>query len=331
MRVLCPRCNSATEGMYKNPNICGKCRCYIPDYRNEADEAIAPKPAKRSKPAVHLAAEVRPLSVKIPPPAPQTNRDTVTALLYGDSHFPYQSEPVLAVIRAIATDTAPDFIVHVGDLVDCYNLSRFDKDPDRKENQQDEIDQAREHLATMRLASPSSRFVLLEGNHETRLQRTLWNLDGPASVLAQLTAFKKAITWPALLGLEELGVEFVAANEQTKKSFLPKFILKHGTAVRAKSGATAGAEQSKYNKSGASGHTHRLGVFYHRDANGSHVWVETGCTCSIDPDYCTDPDWQQGCVFLTFDKQTGAVAVEPVFIYRGLGVFRGTTYGRKAA
>lgn len=329
-RVLCPKCGSATEGLYKNPSICAHCRTWIPGYVNDAAEAIAPKPAKRPRPEVYLSAEVRPLSVKIPHPAPQREGDTVTALLYGDSHFPYQNEPVLSVIRAIATDTKPDFIVHMGDLLDGYPLSRFDKDPARKETLQDEIDQAREHLAQMRLASPSSRFTLLEGNHCDRLRRVLWNLDGPAAVLAQLTAFKKAITWPVLLGLDELGIEWVPANEQTKKSLLPKFILKHGTIVRSKSAATAGAEQGKYNKSGASGHTHRLGVFYHRDANGSHVWVETGCTCSIDPSYCTDPDWQNGCIFLSFDRKTGAVAVEPVFVYSGLGVFRGRAYGRQA-
>ena len=210
-------------------------------------------------------------------------------------------------------------------------LSRFDKDPERKESQQDEIDQARAHLATMRLASPQSKFILLEGNHSDRLRRALWSLDGPAAILAQLTSFKKAMSWPALLGLEELRIDFVPYGEQSKQAILPKFILKHGTLVRAKSGATAAGEQAKYNKSGASGHTHRLGLIWHRDANGSHVWIETGCTCKTDPDYCIDPDWQQGCVFLTFDAQTGAVSPEPVFIHDGLGVFRGRTYGKKGS
>jgi hypothetical protein len=193
---------------------------------------------------------------------------------------------------------------------------------------QDEIDQARAHLATMRLASPGSTFVLLEGNHEDRLRRTLWNLEGPAAVLGQLTQFKKAITWPALLGLEELGIEFVPYGEQSKRNILPKFITKHGSLVRKASAATAAGEQAKYNKSGSSGHTHRLGVYYHRDSNGSHVWAETGCTCKLDPDYCVDPDWQNGCLFWTFDKRTGAATPEIIFIHNGIAVFRGKTYGR---
>lgn len=331
-KFQCPHCEAWTEGLHKNPHICGHCKKYIPPAgaNEHANEALHALTERRKRPEVIVDAP-RPLNITIPKAAPRKAGKTVTALLWGDSHFPFQDDAVLAIIQAIAEDTTPDWLVHMGDLLDCRLLSRFDKDPDRKENQQDEIDQARTHLATMRLASPRSRFVLLEGNHEERLKRTLWSLDGPAAVLAQLTSFKKAMSWPALLGLEELRIEHVSYGEQSKQAFLPKFILKHGTLVRTKSGATAAGEQAKYNKSGASGHTHRLGMIYHRDANGSHVWVETGCTCKLDPDYCVDPDWQNGCLFLTFDPETGAVAPEPVFIHNGLGVFRGKQYGRRAA
>lgn len=297
---------------------------------NEAVNAILSKERKK-KPQVELAETVRPLSVTIPDSAPRSEGDIITGFEYGDSHFPFQDNAALRIVQAIAEDTQPNFIFHKGDLLDCRHLSRFSKDPNRKESQQDEIDMARAHLAAMRIASPHSRFILLEGNHEERLKRTLWELDGPAAVLASLTAFKKAITWPVLLGLQELGIEFVPYGEQSKHSILPKFISKHGSVVRTKSGATASAEQSKYNKSGSSGHTHRLGAIWHRDSNGSHVWVETGCTCLLDPEYTVDPDWQQGCVFWTFDKRTGAATPELIFIHNGLAVFRGRTYGREAA
>lgn len=328
--MLCPTCNSATEGLHKNPNICGHCKSYIPGV-NEAHDAIAKKPSRKPKPEVSLSEVVKPLSVTIPKSSPRKARKTITALEWGDSHFPFHDADVLAIVQAIAEDTQPDFLVHKGDLLDCRLLSRFDKDPDRKENQQQEIDQAREHLATMRLASPQSRFILLEGNHEDRLRRTLWNLEGPAAVLASLRVAQKAMTWPVLLGLDELRIEFIPYGEQSKRDILPKFITKHGSLVRKSAGATASAEQAKYNKSGSSGHTHRLGVVWHRDSNGAHMWAETACTCDLSPDYCVDPDWQNGCLFLTFDSETGAVAPEPVFISNGLGVFRGRTYGKRAA
>jgi predicted phosphodiesterase len=327
----CPHCHFNTSGMRGNPNMCGHCR--RPMDENEAVAAImAGQQAAREKkkPSVALDETVKPLAVKIPEPVPRVEGRTITALEWSDTHFPFQDDDVLAIIAAIAKDTQPDFLIHKGDLLDCRELSRFDKDPHRKENQQDEIDQARAHLAAMRLLCPNSAFVLLEGNHEDRLRRTLWNLEGPAAVLNQLTAFQKAITWPSLLQLDELRISFVPYGEQSKHSILPKFITKHGSVVRSKSGATASAEQTKYNKSGSSGHTHRLGAVWHRDSNGAHVWVETGCTCRLDPDYTQDPDWQNGCVFWTFDRRTGAATPELVFIHRGVAVFRGKTYGQAA-
>jgi predicted phosphodiesterase len=323
---ICPHCQ--TQRYEKSPVTGPPLGARV---RTSMLPGLQGSPPKREKPQVHLEPEVRPLNITIPDAAPRNEGDTITALEWSDSHFPFQDDEVLSIVQAIAEDMQPDYMVHKGDLLDARELSRFDKDPNRKESLQDEIDQARAHLATMRLASPNSTFILLEGNHEDRLRRTLWNLDGPAATLGQLTAFKRAMTWPSLLGLEEMGIEFVAYGEQSKRDILPKFITKHGSVVRSASGATASAEQRKYNKSGSSGHTHRLGAVWHRDSNGSHVWVETGCTCSLDPDYCVDPDWQNGCVFWTFDKRTGAATPELIFIHNGLAVFRGRTYGRALA
>lgn len=259
-------------------------------------------------------------------PAIRVGGRFVNAFLYGDTHFPFADKRALKVVQAISVDQQPDLLCHMGDLLDCYTLSRWDKNPERKETLQDEINAARLHLAEMRDLHPNARIVYLEGNHEDRLRRILWNLEGPAAVLSQLTAFKRAITWPALLGLAELHIEFVPYAEQARHSFLPKFILKHGTVVRNQSAYTASGEWRKYGMSGASGHTHRIGAFYHRDHNGNHVWLETGCTCRLDPEYMVDPDWQQGAVTATFDTKTGAPDVNPIYIHDGNAMWRGGKY-----
>lgn len=272
---------------------------------------------------------IKVLTFKPAVPAVRVAGRFVHAFLYGDTHFPFADTRALKVVQAISLEQQPDLLVHMGDLLDCYTLSRWDKNPDRKETLQDEIDMARLHLAEMRDLHPNARIVYLEGNHEDRLRRILWNLEGPAAVLAQLTAFKQSITWPSLLRLDELHIEFVPYAEQSRHSFLPKFILKHGTVVRGKSAYTANGEHEKYGKSGASGHTHRLGAFYNRDHNGNHVWLETGCTCRLDPEYMVDPNWQQGCVTLTFDNKTGAPDANPVYIHDGNAMWRGERYAAK--
>jgi hypothetical protein len=158
------------------------------------------------------------------------------------------------------------------------------------------------------------------------MKRVLWNLEGPARALSLLTNMQKNSHGPKLLSLDELDIEFVAYDEQSKHKFLPKFLLKHGNVVRQKSGYTANAEHSKYGMSGASGHTHRLSQFYHRDHNGNHVWLETGSTCDLNPEYTPDPDWQNGFVVLTLHRETGAFQAESVYIHNGNAIYRGKEY-----
>ena len=283
-----------------------------------------------------LQVPVRPIGVSYPRPARRKQSvakgkrksKLKTALLWGDTHFPAADHRALAVVQAIAEDMQPDLLVHMGDLIDAADLSeKFTKNPARRETLQDEIDQARNHLATMRKTCPDAEFVLLEGNHEERMSRVLWNIEGPAAALAMLTNVRRELTWPRLLGLEELHIQHIPYKEQTGYELMPKWLLKHGNKVRSKSSYTAAAEHAHYGRSGASGHTHRLGMFFHRDHNGNHVWCETGCTTLLQGhDYTQDPDWQQGCVFLTAHEDSGAFQAEPVYIHEGHAVFRGVEY-----
>ena len=67
-------------------------------------------------------------------------------------------------------------------------------------------------------------------------------------------------------------------------------------------------------------------MFFHRDRNGNHVWVETGCLCTLDPDWMPEPDWQQGFIVASFDTETGAFSIEPVYIHKGSAMWRDKFY-----
>ncbi len=274
-----------------------------------------------------LDRSLRPLGVTLPPRIQREHGSMVKAVLFGDTHIPSHDPSVLAIVTSVIRDIQPDLIVHMGDLLDCYAISTYDKDPTRKLDLQDEIDEGRRLLASLRMIAPQARIALLEGNHEDRLRRLLWRMPREAAALTRLTSFQQAMTWPALLGLEELGVEWIPTHEQSKVKLLPKFITKHGTLVRSQSAYTARVEHERYGKSGASGHTHRLGVYNACDHNGVHVWVETGCTCLANPEYAPDPNWQQGFVVVTADRKTGALQVEPINVIHGRAVWAGGMYG----
>jgi hypothetical protein len=277
-----------------------------------------------------LDVPVRPLSVTFGKPVLQAKANTITALLYGDTHHGFHHQPTLDVVEAIGKDLQPNRLIDMGDGVDAGTLSaKFAQNPMRTGGLQDEINAKRIQLARFRAAMPNSIYDYLEGNHEERLRRTMWNQEGPAKSLIQLDVVQKNLTWPVLLGLEDLHINFYSYDEQTREPLLPKFMVKHGTVVRQKSGYTAATEMAKYGRSGASGHTHRLGVVWHRDQNGQHVWVETGTCALLTPEYTQDPDWQNGCVVLTFDVKTAAVQVEPIEIRNGHTVWRGKKYEAK--
>lgn len=268
---------------------------------------------------------VAPFAVPIPA-VPPPHPGGMVAVVLPDTHFGMEDPRAIAVALGVIQEAQPDVIVHLGDLVDAYWLSRFDKDPTNATRLQDELDAARVFLHQVAQLAPRAHRVLLEGNHEQRLTRAIWGMPGTAAEIGKLTAFREAITWPRLLDLERIGWTWIPESQQSKIEILPGLITKHGTVVRKWSALSAQGEWQRYSVSGVSGHTHRLGAFYHADRNGSHVWVECGCLCSTDPEYAMDPDWQQGLVVITWSEDATRYNVEPIYIQGGRAVWRGREF-----
>lgn len=273
-----------------------------------------------------LALPPAPFAVEIPAPAAAKPGKFTTAVLYGDTHVPFADAAAIKVVQGVVRDVKPDVLVNMGDLVDCWQISRFDKDPTRLDTLQDNIDEARKHLHEMAQIAPKARRVLLEGNHENRLSRCIASLDGGQREIPRLRAFQEAIQWPNLLQLAAIGWEWIPEREQSRATILPKIIVKHGNVVRKWSGWSGKGEWEKYGRSGASGHTHRLGWFVHRDHNGNANWIETGCTCKLEAPYGVDFDWQQGCVVVTWNHDHRLQNVEFVSIRDGSALWRTREY-----
>jgi len=153
-------------------------------------------------------------------------------------------------------------------------------------------------------------------------------MDGAARHLAQLRVFQESMTWVNLLQTEAIGWDFIATRDQARTPVLPKILTKHGTVVRARSGLSAFGEWQKYGRSGASGHTHRLADWLHRDDNGTARWIETGCTCLMDAPYGNDFDWQQGAVVMTWSADQFIQHVELISMRDGRAIWRDKEYGR---
>jgi predicted phosphodiesterase len=269
---------------------------------------------------------VRPVEVKLGPLPPNRLKPTggFTSVHYSDTHYPYQDDRALNILYQVLHDIQPDLIVDHGDLLDCTSISRWEKDPRNRVTLQDEIQMAAEHMARVRSIVPSAKCWFIEGNHEDRVRRLIWDLasDSKTRELLQMPGVMENLELPALLGCERLGWKYHGG----KVVLFEKLILKHGNAVRKWSGATAKEEWLRYGKSGMSGHTHRRAAFEHRDWNGVHAWWELGCMCDVDPSYMEDPDWQQGFVVATWSEDRRTFGVEEVRIHEGTAIFRGRVY-----
>jgi hypothetical protein len=207
-----------------------------------------------------------------------------------DWHVPYEDSKVVELMIDWCRSEQPEIII-LHELHDFYELSKFDKNPERQFNLQDEIDLVNTYVKKLRQACPKSRMILLGSNHLDRLRRFLWR-EAPA--LNSLRALKLE----KLLCLDENQIEY-------KEHFMFKGVLfKHGDLVRKFSGYTAKGEFEKENVSGASGHTHRLGIYFHTVRGGAHVWMECGCGCKLTPEYIKGiPNWQNGFGVFCFEAK----------------------------
>lgn len=213
-------------------------------------------------------------------------KDGIVAVA-SDFHVPYHDKKAVSSFINYCKEVQPDIIVINGDLVDMYMLSRFAKGEGR--NPMSEIDEAKGILSELREACPSTRIHYVIGNHEQRLEKTiLTKAPELASLIEDIFSIFK---------LDDIGV--IGCGSLTLND---NFVFKHGTLLGNKSGLSAIKEMENAYLSGATGHTHRLAKYIARKAGRKFVWLETGCLCSMEPEYMLNPNWQQGFAMVQFEN-----------------------------
>ena len=205
-------------------------------------------------------------------------------VVLSDQHIPFHDPVIEDLTIEFLREHKPKVIHLLGDVLDFYSLSRFDKDPARKQSLQGELDDATKYFARLRNACPRARIIYSEGNHENRLRRYLWS---QAQALSDL----RSLTFEELLGLDKYRIEWVDASKPYR---IGNLLFIHGELVRRNSGASAKGHMDKFGCNVIHGHTHRLGAHYHRTFDTMMGAWENGCLCDLNPEYATCPDWQNG-------------------------------------
>ena len=224
-------------------------------------------------------------------------------MVTSDYHVPFLDMRAFEVMKKYTKQYKPDYFIINGDFMDMYSLSNFSKSPDRKKQLSGEIKVARKILDNLIKSLPkTTKIIFLEGNHEVRMQRFIWNNE-------------------ALFGLEALNMESILNTKKYKNlsyikcdlDFWSKergsyklgdILILHGdsrlngASYSRHSGYSAKNTMAALQMNIIMGHTHRLGFVFASTPNGVMKGIEGGCLC-----HTTRFNWQQG--FVTYEIERG--------------------------
>jgi predicted phosphodiesterase len=264
-------------------------------------------------------------------------RDIDTAAL-----DPFHDESAIAAALKVVQAVDPDLIIHLGDLLDFASFGKYEQEPGFALTVQPAIDRAHRYLAECATAAPHAKQVLLEGNHDRRLQRAIVNNAIAAFGIRRGNTPDEwpVLSVPYLLRLDELGVEYVGGYPAGIYWINDRLACIHGHKVKS-SGSTAALVVDDERVSTIFGHVHRIELAYKtrrvRAGARTSLAASPGCLCrltgqtpsvkgSYDPlgrPVQTVENWQQGCAVVTYEDGDSPFALELVPIFDGQVTFRG--------
>lgn len=221
---------------------------------------------------------------------------------------PYHDEAFHRAFCGWLAENKPDHGVDLGDLMDLPTVSKHRDNPAYFASVQECVNTGFRLLSERHDASPSTRWRLLEGNHDERLRTELLSRSERMYGIRPATLpgdppLDQVLSLRRLLHLDRLGVEFIATPdggnyEHAEVQVAETLVARHGWIT----GPNAAARTvEKVGRSVIVGHTHMQGIQpvprYYRGQLETLIGVEVGCGCEVKPDglgYAAQPRWVQG-------------------------------------
>ena len=175
------------------------------------------------------------------------------AIVIPDIHVPYHDMAAIRVLCKVIKALQPDYLIVLGDSLDFYQLSKFDKDPLRKTTVSSDVTDFKHVLQRLDAACPlKTEKVFLEGNHEHRLQKWIWsNATELGNMIPSLENY---------CGFKSLGWRFFKYGKFYK---LGSVLYMHGD----RCGMNVSINMiRKYGCSVVHGHDHGAGIRYFANA-----------------------------------------------------------------
>lgn len=225
--------------------------------------------------------------------------------ILSDIHVPYHSVEALDIAIRFLKKEKPDLLLLNGDIMDCYQLSKYNRDPKNRDFA-GELSVMSELLKLL-VRELNCKIIYKEGNHEERydqfLLRKAKELKGVDEFnLSSLIANRvPAVT---VIGDKRIvqiaGLNVIHGHEYVSAFFNPVNAAR-GLFLRGKTSALQG-------------HTHQTSEHSESDMNGkvTTTW-STGCLCGLHPEYAPLNKWNWGLAIADIDGADFRVRNKRIF------------------
>lgn len=213
--------------------------------------------------------------------------------LFSDIHIPYHSIEALTAAIEYTKNEKPDALVLNGDALDFHGLSRFQKDP-RKKNFAQELDVWRQMFEVFDRELGCKIYYKI-GNHEARYEHYLWMKAGE---LVGVDEFDLS----NLLQARAKGIEVIGSKKIIHAGDL---CILHGHEFGQSVFSPVNVARGLYMKgkvSAIQGHNHQVSEHTEPDMKGRIVttWSQ-GCLCELHPEYLPINKWSHGFALVDLD------------------------------
>lgn len=262
---------------------------------------------------------------------------------------PYHEEAAMDVaiqiIEYLDHEVGVEQVVNLGDFLDLPQQGKYDQEPMFAHTTQLAVDAGHTFLAQQRAAAPDAKIVVIEGNHDRRMQKfiTLNAMSAFGLKRANIPDSWPVMSLPYLLRLDELDIDYIDAYPAGAHWINEKLRAIHGDKVRSNGSTAAGYTNEMPHISTIFGHIHRQEIqsrtTFDRLGKIKSMAISPGCLCRVDgavPSVkgSTHIDgrpatyyenWQQGISVVTY-KPEGSFHVELVHIDDGKTLYRGQEF-----
>jgi predicted phosphodiesterase len=341
----------------------GTGKTFINKHRQAMVQGSNAPVSEGSGPLWNPITNARPTIVKSSIATPVKKNDWKTAVIFPDPQIGYRQfedgsldpfhdeaamDVALQVLAYEQEQNGVEQVVNLGDFLDLPSQGRFAQEATFANTTQYAIDMGHYFLAQQRANAPEAEIVLIEGNHDRRLQNFV-EMNALAAFglkRASSPGDLPVMSLPFLLRLDELNVTYIDSYPAGKHWIADNLRAIHGNKVRSNGSTAAAYTNDMPHISTVFGHTHRLEIqsktTWDRVGKIRSMAISPGCLCRVDGavpsvhgaigvdgrpavEY---ENWQQGVAVIKY-KDSGEFFVDLVQIDDGRTVYQGKEFKAK--